>query len=192
MHIEYEATFTSVEKDDIRNKLKAAGATLVKPEFLQKRVVFYLPKGNEIAGGWARVRDEGDKITMSVKIVDGEKITDQKEAQLTIDNFDNAVSLLSLLGCRSKAYQETYRELWTLDNIEITLDEWPFLEPFVEIEGRSEEEVKSVAERLSFDWSKAKFCHVGTLYAEKYHMHEDVLNNQTPRLTFEMENPFQK
>ncbi|NBS41741.1 hypothetical protein EBS80_03705, partial [bacterium] len=60
MHIEYEATFENVDKDAIRAKLKEAGATLVRPEFVQKRVVFNLPKGHEIPGGWLRVRNEGD------------------------------------------------------------------------------------------------------------------------------------
>ncbi len=68
MEIEYEATFTNISKEVIRQKLQDAGATLVKPEFLQKRSVFKLPTGHEIKGGWLRVRDEGDKITMSLKI----------------------------------------------------------------------------------------------------------------------------
>ena len=65
MKIEYEATFFPVEKEEIRNKLKSLGAELVKPEFLQQRVVFYLPKGHGVEGGWLRVRDEGDKVTAS-------------------------------------------------------------------------------------------------------------------------------
>ncbi|MEK9131227.1 MAG: CYTH domain-containing protein, partial [Patescibacteria group bacterium] len=143
MKIEYEATFTEVDVEWVRGRLKTVGAALVKPNFLQKRVVFNFPKGNEVKGGWARVRDEGDKVTMSVKIVDGDKITDQKEAQIVVDDFDGAVSLLTMVGCIPKAYQETRRELWTLDGVEITIDEWPFLPPFVEIEGASEEVVKA-------------------------------------------------
>lgn len=36
MQIEYEATFININKDEIRARLKKVGATLVKPEFLQK------------------------------------------------------------------------------------------------------------------------------------------------------------
>lgn len=190
MDIEYEATFPNVDKESIREKLTRAGATLVRPEFLQKRTTFQFPSGHEVKGGWARVRDEGDRITMSVKVVDGSNITDQKESCLVIDNFAEGVELLTLLGCREKAYQETKRELWILDNVEITIDEWPFLEPFVEVEGKSEAAVKATAEKVGFQWSKAKFCVVGTLYSEKYNIPEDIINNHTPKIVFNMENPF--
>ena len=109
---------------------------------------------------------------------------------LKVDNFDNAISLLVTIGCVQKSYQETRRELWILDGVEITIDEWPFLEPFVEIEGESEVEVGSVAEKIGFDWSQAKFCSVTNLYEEKYGVSKEVINNQTPKIVFEMANPF--
>ncbi len=192
MQIEYEATFTNIDKEEIRNKLKESGAELVKEEFLQKRTVFNLPKNNEIKGGWLRVRDEGDKITLSLKIVDGDKIEDQKEVCLKVDDYEQAELLLSTLGADRKAYQETKRELWVLNDVEVTIDTWPFLDPFVEVEGQTEEEVKSVAEKLGFEWDKARFCAVDTLYSEKYDVPTHQINNETPEILFEMENPFQK
>ncbi len=189
MQIEYEATFLNIDKDEVRVRLKKAGAQLVKPEVLMKRSNFTLPKNNEIAGSWLRVRDEGDKITMSLKIVDGEKIEDQKETCLKIDNMDSAMDFLESIGCRKKSYQETKRETWELDGVVITLDTWPFLEPFAEVEGQSEESVKSVSKKIGFDYSQAKFCAVGRLYHEKYNIPQDIINNHTPIITFD-KNPF--
>lgn len=189
MQIEYEATFLNIDKDEVRGRLKNAGATLVKPEVLMKRSNFTLPKNNEIAGSWVRVRDEGDKITMSVKIVDGEKIEDQKETCLKVDSMEVAMDFLETLGCRKKSYQETKRETWELDGVQITLDTWPFLEPFAEVEGNSEEAVRSVSEKIGFDYAQAKFCAVGRLYHEKYGLPQDVINNHTPEITF-AKNPF--
>lgn len=125
MNIEYEATFLNIDKDVIRKKLKETGAKLIKPEFLQKRVVFNLP-GKSGTGSWLRVRDEGDKITMSFKLVDGSEIENQKEINLVIDDFEKGVEFLETIGCEKKAYQETKREIWGLDNAEICIDEWPF------------------------------------------------------------------
>ncbi|HNX10788.1 MAG TPA: CYTH domain-containing protein [bacterium] len=190
MQIEYEATFINIDKDDIRSKLSAIGAKLVKPEHLQKRIVFNLPSGHEKEGGWLRVRDEGNKITMSLKIIDGQNITDQKEICLNIDSFDNAVDLLSAIGCPKKAYQETKRELWLLDGVEITIDEWPYLEPLVEVEGKSEEAVMEVSQKIGFDYSDALFCSADKLYEMKYGVSKDVINNCTPRITFNEPNPF--
>ena len=137
MEIEYEASYLNIDKDEVRSRLKKAGAKLIKPEFLQRRYVWHFPKGHEIYGSWIRIRDEGDKITMSVKIVDGRNLEDQREVMLTIDSFDKAREMLNLIGCQERAYQETKRELWHLDGAEITIDEWPHLEPFVEVEAMS-------------------------------------------------------
>ena len=165
MKVEYEATFTNIDKDEIRKTLLKAGAQLVKTEFLQRRTVFHLPVGNEISGGWVRVRDEGDKITMSVKVVDGDGIKDQKESCLTVDNYEEAETFLQTIGCYKKSYQETKRELWVIDGVEITIDTWPFLPPFIEVEGQTEEVVKSVSLKLGMAWAKAKFCAVDVSYA---------------------------
>lgn len=191
MDIEYEATFPEIDKTTVRERLVGVGAELVKPEFLQKRVVFHLPKGNEVPGGWLRVRDESDRITLSLKIVDGNRITDQKELLLGVSDFESAVNLLLTLGCIRKSYQETKRELWRIDGVEVTLDEWPFLKPFVEIEGVSEAMVHRVAEKLGFEYDQAVFGAVDVMYIRQYpHLTADRINNQTPLILFEGENPF--
>jgi len=193
MQIEYEATYTNVDKDEVRKRLKKAGAEIVKPEVFQKRVVFHFPEGHAKQGAWARVRDEGDKITMSIKqTVDGGKIDEQFETCFNVSDFDEAVKFLEFLGCRQKAYQETKRELWTLDEVEITIDEWPFLEPFVEVEGRSEKSVKEASGKLGFDYRTAYFGPVGGIYSKKYGISTDIINNQTPKIVFNGKNPFLK
>ncbi len=190
MDIEYEATFENVNKEDIRKKLRKLKAKLVKPECLHKRVVFDLPKGHEIYGGWLRVRDEGDKITLSFKVIDGDKIENKKETCLIVNNFNDAVNILQGIGCQRKGYQENKRELWELDGVEVCIDEWPFLEPYVEIEGKSEKEVIDVSKKLGFDYQKALFCSVDTIYNRKYNVPEEVVIHKTPEIKFDGKNPF--
>lgn len=189
MKIEFEATFLNQDKNVVRNKLKKVKARLLKKEILMKRRVFDLPKGNNIKGGWLRVRDEGDKITMSLKVVDGNKIHNQKEACLTVNNFDEACAFLKLIGCREKSFQKTKRESWVLNDCEITIDEWPFLESFVEIEGKNEKEVKRVAKKLGYDYKDAYFCAVDTIYQKKYGVNFNFVNG-LPKIVFNMKNPF--
>lgn len=191
MQIEYEATFANIDKDEIRNRLRNAGAKLVRSEFIQKRVNFDFPSGHEIQGGWLRVRDEADKLTLSLKVVNDGGIEEQKELCLKVDSFDNARLLLESMGCRKKAYQETKREVWILDEVEVCIDEWPYLEPFVEVEGESESAVRKVSEKIGFDYKDAKFCAVDTLYNEKYGISKNIINN-TEEITFGIENPFLK
>lgn len=189
MKIEYEATFPNINKDEARQRLKTAGAELVRPEFLQKRSTFNLPKGHEIEGGWLRVRDEQDKITMTLKVVKAGKIEEQKEITLKVDDYAQAEYFLQSIGCEKKSYQETKRELWMLENVEICIDEWPFLEPYVEVEGNNEESVKNISTKLGFDYSRALFCSVDVLYRMKYGMPEEKVD-RIPLITFESENPF--
>lgn len=188
---EYEAMFANVDVDSFKQKLQSIGAQLVKPLFSQRRVVFNFPKGHEIEGGYIRVRDEADKITMSLKIMHGTGLIDsQKEIDLVISNYDKAISLLKLLGATPKAEQETKREIWNIDGVEIMIDLWPFLEPIVEIEGTNELEVKKVAELLGFDWENAIFHSIDYVYNQKYNVSLDRINNQTPKILFDMKNPF--
>ena len=191
MKTEYEATYLDIDKDEIRKRLKDSGAELVRPEFLQRRTVFDIAgKTEEYA--WLRVRDEGDKITMTYKWVASGKIENQKEIDLIIDDFDKGIEFLKTIGCHEKSYQETKREIWKLNNVDICIDEWPFVEPFVEIEGQSEKEVIDVSEKLGFNYSEALFCSVDVIYNKKYGTPLDVINNNIPKITFDMENPFLK
>ena len=191
MKIEYEVTFPDINKNEIRARLKKAGAKMIYPEFLMKRHVWLLPEGHEIEGSWARVRQEADKVTMSVKIVaDNKKIEDQKEICITVDSFDTACDILNTLGCQEKAYQESKRELWILDGAEVTIDEWPWLETFVEVEAKTEHRVKQVCKKLDFDYSEALFGSVDFQYADKYNIDLEKINERTPNITFDMPNPW--
>ncbi len=190
MEIEYEAKFLSIDKDDVRRRLAEAGATLVRPEFLQKRIPFDLPGDRKSKDAWVRVRDEDGRVTLSLKIVDGDRIEDQREIMVTVDDFDNAVMLLDEIGCMRKSYQETKRELWRAGSVEIMIDEWPFLDPFVEVEGPSESAVREAAEKLGFRWDDAVFGAVGKLYFMKYGVYPDTVNH-IKKIVFDMENPFE-
>jgi len=190
MKTEFEATFENVDKNEIRAKLKEVGATLVHEEYLQRRIPFYIPGKEEDNRIWARVREEYDKTTMSVKQISGDRIEDQKETEITINSFEDGVELLKEIGCIPRSYQENKRERWELDGVEVVIDEWPFLEPLVEVEGESEEVVKAVSLKLGFDYADALFCAVTELYNKKYNIDANIINEKTPRIVFDMDNPF--
>jgi len=192
MEIEFEATFFDINKEEVRKKLKTIGARLVKPEFMQRRYTFNLPKGFYSPTSWVRVRDEQDKITMTYKEVKGKNIKDQKEITLEINDLETGKEFLEKIGCKRKSYQETKRELWKIDGVEICIDTWPFLETFVEVEGKSEKKVKEVSLKLGFDYSKAFFTSTTEFYRLKYGLSRKTINDKVPKIAFDMENPFLK
>lgn len=186
-YTEFEAKFYFIDKEQYRSQLREIGAVLVHPEKLFRRSIYESTDKSTINGDYARVRDEGDKITLSIKThaKELEGMDAQQEIVLTVDNFDAANDLLKALNLRCKAYQETTRETWILEGAEITIDTWPGLEPYTEIEAENEEKVFRIARILGVDALKKSFRSVSYLYQEVYGIDEDTVNNATPRITFE-------
>lgn len=185
MNNEIEATYIDIDKDDYRKKLEAAGAECIKPERLMRRTVF-----DTGPNSFARVRDEGGKIVMTYKnFEDDDSIMGVKEVNLTVDSYDEAVKYLIGCGLKQKAVQETYRETWVLDGVEITIDTWPWIPTYTEIEGKSEDAVWSVAGKLGFKKEDAMFGAVDKIYNHYYGVDMDVVNYETPVINFEIDPP---
>ena len=185
MNNEIEATFLDIDKTKIRQQLKELGAECIKPEAKMRRTVF-----DSGPCSFARVRDEGDKIVMTYKnFEDEDSIMGVKEVNLVVDNYDEAVRFIAGCGLEQKAVQETLREIWTLDKTEISIDTWPWLPTFIEIEGPSEKAVWRVAEKLGFDKEKAMFGAVDKVYHYYYGVDTDIVDFETPIINFEIEPP---
>ncbi|HTK39282.1 MAG TPA: class IV adenylate cyclase [Patescibacteria group bacterium] len=168
MQTEIEVKFCNVDIDDLRAKLTAAGATLEQPMRLMRRVAIdsdFMRTGKD---SFLRVRDEGDRVTMTYKQFDELSLVGAKEIEVVVEDFERTVEILAQAGLPSHTYQETRRETWHLGNVEIMIDEWPWLEPYVEIESTTEQAVKDTAAQLGFDWSEAVFGDVMAAYRKQY------------------------
>lgn len=178
METEIEAKFLDININKIKKKLNSLKAKLIHKERLMKRVVFDYPDNKlEKIGGWIRVRDEGDKITLSYKQLNDRTLYGTKEINLVIDNLENACLFLESIGFDKKAYQETKREEWLLDNVEISIDTWPWIPSFVELEGKDEKSVKNITKKLDLDWSKAMHGSVETAYQKYYDVTEEEIDH---------------
>lgn len=104
---------------------------------MKRKVFDYPDKKLEHIRGWIRVRDEGDKITFSYKRLIDRTIEGTKETFVVVDSFDAICDLLIAVGFDRKSYQEIKREKWMLDGVEITIDTWPRIPTFVELDGES-------------------------------------------------------
>jgi len=181
MQTEIEAKFLDIDPEKIRGSLKSLGATLVHPEVLMKRKVFDHPTNKQ--SDWLRVRDEGDKVTMSYKKVVDRTLHGTKEISIEVSSFDDACGILAAAQLAERSYQETRRERWLLDSVEVTIDTWPWIPTFVEIEGPSEAAVKSMAEKLGFDWAQAFYGSVEPAYQKYYDVTEKEIDGW-PEIVF--------
>lgn len=178
METELEAKFINIDHDDFRNRLEQAGATLKVAERLMKRHVFdYEDHRLETIGGWIRVRDEGDKVTMSYKQLNDRSIEGTKEVTIIVNDYETAKQFLLSIGLVIDSYQETKRESWELDGVDIELDTWPWIPSFVEFEAKAEDQMKSVVAKLGLDWADAMHGSVETAYQAVYDVTEQEIDN---------------
>lgn len=169
MASEYEAKFLRVDPEDIRLRLKETGATLIHPERLMKRKTFdFLELSLRAKGAWVRVRDEGDKVTMSYKRITKETMDGMSEVMVKVEDFEHGCDFLRMLGMVETSFQENRRETWMLQGCEVVIDWWPWILPLVEIEGGSEQEIHLVSDLLGFDWSRKVHGGIEPAYQDMY------------------------
>lgn len=185
MQTEIEAKFLNINHDAMRQKLSALGAQRIHPSRLTKRRNYDLP---QLERAWIRVRDEGDKITMTLKQLNDRTLHGTKEINLTVDSFEQAEALLQTIGLPTSAYQETRRESWILGDVQIELDEWPWIKPFLEIEAPSEQLVRETASKLGLNWQSALHGSVEVAYQAEFDVTEEQVNN-LPRISFDDQPP---
>jgi len=167
MNTEIEVKFLHVDHEGVRAKLKEIGAVCEKPMRLMRRVTFDSPE-MKAKNGWIRVRDEGDKVTLGYKQTDSLDIDGTKEIETTVGNFDAAVAILKQLEIDGGSFQESKRESWRIGEVQIELDEWPWLDPYIEIEAPTIEAVHDMASKLSFDMTAAVSGDVMVAYRDQY------------------------
>ena len=183
MKKEIEATFLSVDKNSMRTKLKEARFELKTPEYVMRRKTFDFSHVAPGRNKWGRVRQESEKITMTVKEVRGSGINDTYEVELTVNDFDTAAAFFEACDIPAKAFQENMREVWVRDGVEVTIDTWPGLNPFVEIEGTNEQIVREISNELGFDFEKAVFGSIDLVYEKELGIPAETII-RLPQITF--------
>lgn len=171
MQTEIEVKFLNVGIDDIRQRLTVAGAHLEQPMRQMKRALIE-EEHHAAENMFIRIRDEGDKVTLCLKkktkLPEESTIDSTYEIETTVGDFDKTIELFDAAGWKYMTYQESKRETWVLGGAEVVIDEWPWINPYIEIEADSEEIVKSVAKQLGFDWSDAVFGSVDVIYNKEF------------------------
>ena len=186
MEIEYEITFTDINHDVMRKKIISLWWKCIQEKTLMKRVVFK-HRDESLKNSYFRVRDEWNKITCTYKTISDWKldINSVKEIETQVQDFEAMKNIFLQTGLKQTAYQESYRETWLIHNeIYFMLDQWPWINPFIEIEWKSESLVREFTEKLDLDYSDWIFWSVDELYFKQHGIPHDVTNN-CPEITFE-------
>ncbi len=165
MKTEYEIRVLEIDKEEVIKKLETLGAKRIG-EFKQKRYVYDL---NPIQKGkWIRLRTDGSNTTLTYKDIICNTIDGTKEIEIAVDDFDQTNELLEKIGFFHRGYQENIRLKYILEGVEIDFDSWPMIPTYMEIEGKNEEDVVSVKEKLMIDDAKVTFLNCNDIYNDIY------------------------
>lgn len=170
MGTEFETQILEINPEEIAEKLRKLGAKEEK-EILQKRWVYdikCLGLTDSTKGEWIRLRQAGEKSTITYKNKSGSGMSETEELEIIVNDFDKAAEIFSKLnGFEGQYYQENKRHKFVLNKIEYTLDSWPKIPTFLEIEGESEEKVHEGLKLLELEGKTHAHYGLLTIY-KKY------------------------
>ncbi|KKU49794.1 MAG: Adenylate cyclase, class 2 (Thermophilic) [Parcubacteria group bacterium GW2011_GWA1_47_10] len=181
---EIEVKFLKVDKEALEKKLVELGAKKVGEYFYKRQVFDYPDLSLDKKGAWIRLRDESDKIMLSFKQRLGRRGNSgndagMKEIEFAVSDFGETAAFLYELGLANKFYFENKRTRYEKDGIEFDIDEWPLLDPYLEIEADSWEEIDKAIEWLGLDKANMKKFSTTQIYAL-----EGINDKDYSKLTF--------
>ena len=119
---------------------------------------------------WIRLRETNNKSTITIKHIlnkqNSQQIELQKviETEMDISSIEQGKKILQQLGLIYRNYQEKRRIQYNLDGVEIDIDCWPLIPPYIEIEGNTEEIINSTLKKLDFKNKKIVSCNTTEVY----------------------------
>jgi len=139
---------------------------------------------------WIRLRQNGEKVELTVKYIYNVNpeydINDVKEIEINVSSFEITNKLLEEMGYFRKKLVEKKRISYKYNNVNIEIDQWPLVSPYIEIEGENTADIYTVVEKLGFDVKDAKVMNTEDVYLgegkdlndyEVLTFREQILNN---------------
>lgn len=163
--IEYEVRVLDIDKEIIIKKLEELGAKK-EADFNYKRYTYEF--NPNIYEKWIRLRTDGTNTTLTIKEIKDYTITGTYEKEINVSDFETTNDILKDLGYNPKNYQENMRTRYILDGVEIDIDTWPLIPTYLEIEGKSEEDVYLMLEKLNIAKSEAITLDVEGIFLKYY------------------------
>lgn len=172
MGLEFETQILDINKDETIERLRKLGAEET-PEAFQKRWIFdieCLNAKNPGLGKWVRLRQNNGRNMLTYKNRFGTGISETEEIEVEVGDFDKTAEIFSKLsGFIGKFYQENKRHLFKYDGIEFSIDSWPMIPTFLEIESNSEEKVRQGLKLLDLEGKDAGHIGILSIY-KKYNI----------------------
>lgn len=162
---EIETKILNIDPARTRDLLAKAGAKKQSGLSKQRRYVFDIKAGDE--SRWIRLREANGKTTLAVKIINSDDIDGTEEYETEVADLEQTQAILKQLGFTPKSYQENYREAYSLGPAEVSIDYWPGLKPYLEVEAQNEDDVEEALKQLNLGQSPRTSVNTKQLYLDK-------------------------
>ncbi len=142
-----------------QRKVEALGGQLVEPRLREINLRFDTPNG-ELTRTAQVLRLRQDTAARLTYKGPGETIGGvhaRREIEFTVGDYQSAQALLEALGYQISLIYEKFRTTYSLDGLQITLDEMPYGN-FTEIEGSDPGAIRTATEKLGLNW-EARILH---------------------------------
>lgn len=148
MNSEYEVRVLDIDVDSFIEQIEKLGAIYVN-QYEQKRYIYdFNPK---IDNKWIRLRTDGFKTTLAIKEYQSAEIGGTKEIEIEVSDIEKTDEILNQLGYFKRSIQENKRIRYILNGVEIDIDTWPYLNTYVEFEGKNKKMVQDLLKILEID-----------------------------------------
>lgn len=168
MKIENEITILDVDKKDFIEKIEKLGAIKRSEEVLQVRYVYDF--NPVLPNKWIRLRTNGKKSTLTIKEISGDSKMNAKEWEIEVSNFEETNSILNELGYFHRNRQENKRQVYTLNDVEISIDTWPLIPTYVELEADDANKINELLKVLNIRDDKVTTLDVTSIYNKIYNI----------------------
>lgn len=156
-NIEIEARFIKINKPQIITTLHRLNAVDLGEDLMQELIFYDKDLTWRDQQKFVRLRKTNGKIYLTFKHHKETKVDGTTEIELEVNSLLKAKKFLVSLGLVCFREQEKRRHKFLLDGVFLDIDTWPGIPTYLEIEGKSEDQIKKVAKKLGLDYKNALF-----------------------------------
>jgi adenylate cyclase class 2 len=145
---EIEVKILDINPDEIRKKLRKAGAKKAFDGIIEARFYDFPDSRVKKAGNHVRLRKFGSKkveLTFK-KLKSRKKYKHNEELDIVVPDFESMHRFLALVGLSNYKSYRKKRERYKLGSFQFEIDKYPKIPHFVEIEAKSKDEKKAKKE----------------------------------------------
>lgn len=148
--------FLEIDKAALISKLDELGAEDRGEDFFEE-IIFYdkdlrWQRENKRI---VRLRKTKGGVLLAYKHKEDESFMVAKEIEFFVGDLFKCAAFLEEIGLVAYRRQQKRRRSFFMNGVIVDIDEWPRIPVYMELEGDSEEDLKSAAAKLGFDWKMA-------------------------------------